>query len=120
MASGAGTDAGARVGCAESWKWCHVPPGPVPDVPLRVHIAAERKDGVWVFGVEDNGQGFAPEYAERVFRIFQRLHGQEVPGTGIGLAIVKTIVEAHGGRAWADATPGKGATFRFTLPGPHV
>lgn len=88
-----------------------------PDVPLQVHVGAEYRDGEWVFRVEDNGQGFAPRDAQKVFRIFQRLHGRDVPGTGIGLAIVKAIVVRHGGRIWAEAEPGKGATFRFTLPG---
>ena len=90
-----------------------------PVVPPQVHVGAEHVDGEWVFRVKDNGQGFAPEYGEKIFRIFQRLHGGEVPGTGIGLAIVKTIVERNGGRVGANAEPGKGATFYFTLPGPR-
>jgi PAS domain S-box-containing protein len=85
--------------------------------PPQVDVSAERSDDHWVFAVRDNGIGIDPSYAERIFVIFQRLHGRaDYPGTGIGLAICKKIVERHGGRIWLDVASGPGATFRFTLP----
>jgi len=82
-----------------------------------IHVSAERQTGAWQFSVRDNGIGIAPEYRDRVFILFQRLHARdEYSGTGIGLAVCKKIVERHGGTLWVDSTPGGGSTFRFTLP----
>jgi light-regulated signal transduction histidine kinase (bacteriophytochrome) len=88
-----------------------------PDTPPVVDIRARREETHWLFSVSDNGIGIAPEYRERVFGLFKRLHtGDEYSGTGIGLAICQRIVERYHGRIWVESEVGKGSTFCFTLP----
>jgi len=88
-----------------------------PDEPPKVHIGAEQQGNEWVISIRDNGIGFDPKYATTIFGPFKRLHTeQEYPGTGVGLAICRRIVQGMGGRIWAESQPGEGATFFFTLP----
>jgi signal transduction histidine kinase len=85
--------------------------------PPRIHVSAELNEQEWVFSVRDNGIGLDTQFADRIFMVFQRLHRREdYPGTGIGLAIARKIVEHRGGRIWVESEPGQGATFHFTVP----
>jgi light-regulated signal transduction histidine kinase (bacteriophytochrome) len=85
--------------------------------PPKIYVEACREESFWRFSVRDNGIGIEPQYQDRIFLIFQRLHNRrDYPGTGIGLAICKRIVDRHGGRMWVESEPGQGAVFHFTIP----
>jgi PAS domain S-box-containing protein len=84
--------------------------------PPQILVRCERRDNDWLFSVQDNGIGIEPEYAQQIFGIFKRLHGQNYPGTGIGLAICQRIVERYGGRIWVESKLNEGSLFCFTLP----
>ena len=85
-----------------------------------VHVGATQNDVHWKFTIKDNGIGIKPEHFEQLFQVFNRLHGREYPGTGIGLAVCKKIVERHGGRIWVESEPSSGTTFSFTLASGEV
>jgi len=87
-----------------------------PGATVTIHFGVERKCGEWQFQMTDNGCGFESKHAEGIFLDFKRLHGREIPGTGLGLPICRRIVQRHGGRIWAEGRPDEGATFCFTLP----
>lgn len=82
----------------------------------HIHISAQKQNEEWRFAVADNGIGIASEYQQQIFGVFKRLHGNKIPGTGIGLAICQRVVEHYGGRIWVESEPKRGATFYFTLP----
>jgi len=88
--------------------------------PLKIHISARQENAAWIFKVNDNGSGFDSKYNDRIFDMFQRLHGREIAGVGIGLAACKKIVERHGGKIWAESEKGKGTSFYFSIPEPTV
>jgi len=81
-----------------------------------IHVAGVRQADEWVFSVRDNGQGIPAEYQAQIFELFKRLHGQDHPGSGIGLATCKKIIEQYGGRIWVESQDGEGSTFFFTVP----
>ena len=88
-----------------------------PGVRPEVHVNAQPAEGAWTICIRDNGIGIEPEACDRIFQPFRRLHSrQEYPGTGVGLAICKKIVERHGGRIWVESRVGQDTTFCFTLP----
>jgi len=87
-----------------------------PDEPPRVQISAELQDGEWVVAVRDNGIGIPRDKWEHIFGIFKRLHGPEIPGTGIGLSICRRIAQNHRGKMWVTSEPGEGSTFYFSMP----
>jgi PAS domain S-box-containing protein len=93
-----------------------------PDLPPQVHISADTKGEDWIFSFRDNGIGISPAYHKTIFGVFKRLHRDEYPGTGIGLAICSRVVERYGGSIWVESEAGQGSTFYFTLPvsGPIV
>lgn len=87
-----------------------------PGVTPLIEITAAPQGSMWLFAVKDNGEGISHEYREEIFKPFKRLHGSAVPGTGLGLAVCRRVVERHGGCIWVDSTPGEGSIFYFTLP----
>jgi light-regulated signal transduction histidine kinase (bacteriophytochrome) len=84
--------------------------------PPRIHVEAEKQGEAWLFAVRDNGPGIDTAYLERIFKPFERLDAVKAESVGMGLAICRAIVERHGGKLWAESTPGTGSTFLFTLP----
>lgn len=86
----------------------------------EIHVSAERRPGEYLIAVKDNGPGIENIYLERIFKPFERLCGKDYPGPGLGLAICRAIIEIHGGKIWAESSPGGGASFFFTLPFPAL
>jgi two-component system sensor histidine kinase/response regulator len=90
-----------------------------PGVAPQIHVSAIADRTGWLFSVRDNGVGINPQYKDRIFQIFRRLHGRDIPGNGIGLSLSQKIISAHGGTIWVESEPGAGSTFYFTLLHPH-
>jgi light-regulated signal transduction histidine kinase (bacteriophytochrome) len=86
------------------------------DAPVEIHVTATRLEAEWVISVHDNGVGIAPEHHDRIFELFQRLHGPEIPGAGVGLAVCRKVVEAMGGAIWVESKPMAGSTFCLKIP----
>lgn len=86
------------------------------DVPPEIHVSAKQEDDSWIFSVRDNGIGIDPQYTTAIFQVFHRLHGKDVPGTGVGLALAQKIIETNSGKMWVESEPGAGSTFFFSLP----
>ena len=86
------------------------------DEPPRVRSRPSAATASWLFSVRDNGVGVPPELGDEIFSMFKRAHGKEIPGCGIGLAVCRKIVEAHGGAIWAEPADGSGTVMRFTVP----
>jgi len=87
-----------------------------PCVPPEIHISARAESDCWVFSVRDNGIGIEPQYQKAIFQVFHRLHGRDIPGTGVGLALAQKIIETNAGSIWVESAPGAGSTFYFTIP----
>jgi chemotaxis family two-component system sensor kinase Cph1 len=85
-------------------------------VPPEIHISAREAGPEWIFSMRDNGIGIDMKYADQIFAVFKRLHGRDYPGTGVGLAVCKKIVERRGGRIWVESVLGEGSTFYFAIP----
>jgi signal transduction histidine kinase len=84
--------------------------------PPRISLSAQVEGAFWHLYCRDNGVGIPPEHYQRIFEPFKRLHGHQIPGSGIGLALCRKIIERYGGRIWVESIVGEGSTFQFTLP----
>lgn len=84
-------------------------------VPPEIHVSAKQEGDAWLFSVRDNGIGIEPQYSQTIFQVFHRLHGRDIPGTGVGLALAQKIVETNAGKMWVESQPGVGSTFYFTM-----
>jgi len=82
----------------------------------EIHVSAKLEDDAWVFAIRDNGMGIEPQYQQVIFQVFHRLHGKDIPGTGVGLALAQKIIETNAGKMWVESEPGVGSTFYFTIP----